>query len=527
MTCPVIVHATGQPCGQNAAKRGMCDFHYARNHQGWPEDRLGAPKWSRMAPAPVRSCRVVEEHTSLPCPGIPVGDGLCARHYARVRAGWPEALLGSPLGTRRPRGRSTCPVVLHETGLPCGLPARFYGLCQTHHRRRAKGTADDQLGAPLKGSPRCGARTDSGPCPQVVDRFGEMCPRHAAVAAGISPRRRRIPFQARPMLDAGDLHAVHDEARELTALYGGSPAQAQTYHYQWTWFEQWAQRFGVGAQPPVPFEIVSRYLASMTDPARLDPSRGRLQPYAYGTISAARAAIRERHLRADMASPTDDVRMPFLWAGIRRAVGAEPARSVPPLTADDMVAIAGHADPADPLWARDWAFMLTAWHLRLFHADWSPLRWDSDLSREEGSWSVSIQARNVGPNVAPRQLTLVPTRDPRLCPVSALDAWREASAARPGDLAFPSRAGGPTPIRIQNASERLKLAMRRAGLGPDGYATSSLAHGYVATAISLGATEQDIRDTTGLSLRTVSAHFQRASRHADSRARDLKLRGGR
>lgn len=338
--CPVTVDATAQPCGEEVRSLGLCHFHAQRRRNGWTDDELGLPRNARRRPPTHTHCTVIEHHTDRPCPRPHSTTGLCGMHYVRRRNGWTDDELGLPPFARRaPRTARTCVVTMHDD-TRCGRRVARDDMCLGHCRRVDAEWPPDRLGAPFRGTPRCGVRTPDGPCRTRVATHGDRCADHPGPTVPTAPVAATAG-RRRPMV-AIDPTAVDTDAERLEREFRSTAATAQAHRYQRQWFEQWAVRHGVDATPPVAFSTVAHYLVSMTDPGRLDPGRGRDEPYSFSHIAKARSAIRDLHLTAGYPSPTDDPMMPALWAGLRRLRGAQPTRATVPVTVADMRAIMSH-----------------------------------------------------------------------------------------------------------------------------------------------------------------------------------------
>lgn len=100
-------------------------------------------------------CPVVLHETGEHC-GEPLGGGdLCGLHRARRKKGWTDAELGIPRNhTRRGavHARLTCPVLQHDTGEACGEPVKSQGLCPMHYQRRRNGWSEKRMGEPASGT---------------------------------------------------------------------------------------------------------------------------------------------------------------------------------------------------------------------------------------------------------------------------------------------------------------------------------------------------------------------------------------
>jgi hypothetical protein len=336
---------------------------------------------------------------------------------------------------------------------------------------------------------------------------------------------RPAAFARRSFEPVEDPDACRDDALRLIEQYRGSADSAYRNNRLWIAFEGWAHRRGLPSTVPVPFHVMALYLTTLTDPAVLDPERGRDAPFKMSSISKVRSAFRTRHLEADLPSPTDDPHMVPLWKGIRQGRGT--TSTTPALLVADMVQLLEAGGTDGPLWHRDRALFLTSWHRALEPADWKPLRWDTDVVRSDAGYTVCIAARNVGDGVPPLQLPLRPAFNPVLCPVAALDEWRRIQNPPPHGLVFASTgASNAVPLGTAPASRRLKDAAGRAGLrNPEAYSLSSLTEGFYATAIDTGATEVALHNATGISLRSARKRIDDRNAHATASENARALRG--
>ena len=198
--CRVVVN--GEACPVPAARRGLCNRHYAAIWQR-PDLRLddfAAPSVTsgdfRLGgrPRPER-CRIIERDVA--CDGEPHARGLCKRHYAWLREHDLELFerLAEPersaiVYTLRARLRDgRCRVA--QNGQPCGAKAWARGLCEHHYAVIShKPELFGRLAAPTKAKPaavfRCQTVREPGtchiiengtPCSAPVEYRG-VCMRH-------------------------------------------------------------------------------------------------------------------------------------------------------------------------------------------------------------------------------------------------------------------------------------------------------------------------------------------------------------
>src|SRR6202049_3374207 len=115
-------------------------------------------------------------------------------------------------------------------------------------------------------------------------------------------------------LPAADLEAAAAFARQEKA-----PATRAAYRSDFASFRAWCGGKGVAALPARP-ESVAAYLAHEAESG-----------FAASTITRRCAAIRYAHRLADLEPPTNSERVRATLRGIRRSVGAAPARKAPVL----------------------------------------------------------------------------------------------------------------------------------------------------------------------------------------------------
>jgi len=122
-----------------------------------------------------------------------------------------------------------------------------------------------------------------------------------------------IEHQA-PALPVADLESAATFARNEKA-----PATRAAYRSDFAMFRTWCGAKGVNALPASP-ETVAAFLAH-------EAERGS----AASTITRRGAAIRYAHRLAELEPPTNSERVRATLRGIRRTVGAAPARKAPVL----------------------------------------------------------------------------------------------------------------------------------------------------------------------------------------------------
>jgi integrase len=236
-----------------------------------------------------------------------------------------------------------------------------------------------------------------------------------------------------------------------------------------------AARQAAGVEPMPTPETVAAFLAA-------EAARG-IKP---ASIGRRVAAIRYAHkLAGHDDPPTSSEVVKATVNGIRRTVGAAPARKAP-ATADKVVAMAALAD-ADLKGLRDRAVLLLGFAGAFRRSELVALD-VADLEFCDGGLRVRIRRSKTDQEGAGNTIAIVPGSV--ACPVRAVRAWLEASNIAAGPLFRPIAKGG----RI--GTERLadhtvvrvvKASASRIGLDPKLFAGHSLRSGFLTSAAGRGA----------------------------------------
>ena len=260
--------------------------------------RIDAGSGSRE---PTGGCPVVWD-SGARCGRPPSAHSLCSLHSQRVLAGWPEAELGRPPNAKRrrtPKVPRPCPVLMADTGAPCGAAVSTKGMCKGHARRADAGWASDRLGESFRR-----ARPDTG--------------------------------------DSEHSEGGDDTLAELEAYcsrYARKPKTQLNHRWAVATFDAWRARSGLALTWPVDPAIVAAYLAAAAQPAHLDPGSGHDTPLAPGTLRAICAAIHAAHVDRALPSPVEDPAVRAVIDGIARSAESERAERPVPLRAAHLRAI--------------------------------------------------------------------------------------------------------------------------------------------------------------------------------------------
>lgn len=165
------------------------------------------------------------------------------------------------------------------------------------------------------------------------------------------------------------------------------------------------------------------------------------------------------------------------------------------------------ADPAAVLLVRDRAALLLAWHDALRNVEVRTMqRWQ--LTRTEAGFTVRPGVRKAQQDGDSDPLSITPARDPRLCPVRALDDWLDvydavAATVGGGDNGYVfctapnGRLQVDSPMSYMNHLTRLKQLSTSAGLDK-ALSGHSPRRGFAQTAADAGASDEQIRTTMAL-----------------------------
>lgn len=205
-----------------------------------------------------------------------------------------------------------------------------------------------------------------------------------------------------------------------------------------------------------------------------------------GPLAYPRAAEAERALRAVQAATRG--------AGLRWPAGG----AVPPHDDDALAQLLARLDPQTTTWARDTAVLLVGWHLALRGGEVGGALAMSDLARDRLGYTAMLGRTKGDQMAAGTPLSLLPTQEPRLDPVAALDAWLVRRGRAAGPVFTSVRGGRPRPdLPMSTAAVSTVVRARAAAAGLTGrYSSHSLRIGLVVSAIKLGASIPDLMTVT-------------------------------
>jgi len=229
----------------------------------------------------------------------------------------------------------------------------------------------------------------------------------------------RVIAGAVPSLPPADIELASDFARAEKA-----EATRRAYRADFDAFRAWCAGRGVSHLPATP-ETVAAFLAA-------EANRG-LKP---ASIGRRLAAVRYAHKLAGHEPPTNSEAVRATMRGIRRTVGAAPARKAP-ATADHVRAMA--AMTKDTLGGlRDRAVLLLGFAGAFRRSELVAL----DVADvEECDEGLRVHIRRSKTDQEGQGATIAIMRGSVACPVKALQAWLSAAAITQGALFRPVEKG--------------------------------------------------------------------------------------
>lgn len=241
------------------------------------------------------------------------------------------------------------------------------------------------------------------------------------------------PAPATTALDSADRERLAGALRDAR-----SASTRRTYASQWRRWSAWAAARGHEALPADPAALAA-WLA-----------RRAAEGAAPSTLDVARCAVRDAHLAAGLADPTDHEGLRRVLAGLRRQLAGRPRRQSAPLTAAALAAIIA-TSPDSPAGRRDVAIARVMRDGLLRRSEAAALTW-ADVSREEdGSGRLALARSKTDQEGAGATLYLAPAT------MAALDAIRPPAGNDPSARLFGVATGESVARRIAAMSARAGL----------------------------------------------------------------------
>jgi site-specific recombinase XerD len=313
------------------------------------------------------------------------------------------------------------------------------------------------------------------PCLPLFDAEGGHPPRRPTDTA--LPAIILKPATALPALPAEDIERAVNFARQNKA-----ESTRKAYRSDFASFSVWCNARGVEALPATP-ETVAAYLAAEAEAGKKPATIGR------------RAAISYAHKLAGHEPPTNSELVKATLGGIRRAVGAAPARKTPAVA--EVTRDMARAAPAGRLKGlRDKALLLLGFGGAFRRSELVALD-VADLEKTDDGLRVTIRRSKTDQEGV--GCTIAVIRGGACCPVRAVWAWLDAAGITEGPVFRPVRKGGKVRYqRLTAQSVRLVVKAYAASVGLDAaeFSAHSLRSGFLTSAARRGASIFKMRDVS-------------------------------
>ena len=290
-----------------------------------------------------------------------------------------------------------------------------------------------------------------------------------------------------------------------------APSTVRAYRSDWRHFEDWCAEREL-ASLPASAATLAIYLAGLSTCAKVS------------TLERRVTAISQAHQMAGHPSPTSDIKIRTLMAGIRRSKGTAQDGKKPVLTADIRSMVA--ALPDGLLGIRDRALLLVGFASAFRRSELVGLDVE-DLGFTNDGLVVTLRRSKTDQEGEGRKVGVPYGSNPETCPVRSMKAWLEASRIDCGPVFRPvNRHRQVKPQRLTAQSVALVVKRYAETLGKDAstYAGHSLRSGHATQAAANGASERSIMNQTGhRSLKMVRRYIRDGSLFRENAAARLGL----
>jgi len=307
------------------------------------------------------------------------------------------------------------------------------------------------------------------------------------------------------------LGPVFQQARDYCDQAKAS-ATRKSYERDWRHFVAWCQTHSRRALPAEP-DTVALYLTDLA------------QTLKVATLAKRVAALSQAHQFAGHPSPTHDILVRTVFAGIRRAKGTAQIRKRPILTEDLRQFVA--CLPNSLAGRRDRALLLLGFAGGFRRSELVSLSLH-DLTFTGDGLIVLLRRSKTDQEGQGREVGIPFGSTPATCPVRALRAWlADLEPNGTGPLFRPvNRHGHLLPRRVTDRAVALvvKKWAAFAGLETTGLAGHSLRSGLATSAAAAGVSERAIMAQTGhRSLTTLRKYIRSGSLFLENAAAKVGL----
>lgn len=293
-----------------------------------------------------------------------------------------------------------------------------------------------------------------------------------------------------------DLVEVASRAKE----YMGKAKAANTvkaYRSDWKHFTTWCAEQGLESLPATP-QTVALYLTALAEAGR-----------KASTLQRRLSSISQAHQAAGYESPTHDMQVRTVWAGIRRTKGTAQTRKAPIVIEELRAMVEALPDGLGGL--RDRALLLVGFIGAFRRSELVGLDVEDFRPTSEGL-VVTLRHSKTDQEGAGEEKALPYGTNPATCPVRSLQEWLEAVGITEGPVFRPvNRHGqvGSTRLSDRSVANIVKRSAERVGLDPSLYGGHSLRAGFATSAARAGIEERDIARVTGHSSERILRRYIR------------------
>jgi integrase len=273
---------------------------------------------------------------------------------------------------------------------------------------------------------------------------------------------------------------VEDLARVAAATEAArAPSTRYVYALQWRAWQRWCATRDLDPLPADPAGVAA-YLADRT-----------ASGLTVASVDLTCSAIRDAHLAAGLANPTDHPIVRRVRDGLRRTYGTAPQRQARALSVTELGQILARIDRTTPTGARDAAILLLGYAGALRRSDLAALDL-ADIKSRSAGLLVTIRRSKTDQDRRGQVIGIAHGQHRATDPVAALDAW----------LGFRGRDHGPVFTRVYRtrvhetglAAHTIGTIIRdraaASGLSADRITSHSLRAGH-ATAAALAGVPLD------------------------------------
>lgn len=260
----------------------------------------------------------------------------------------------------------------------------------------------------------------------------------------------------------------------------------RSYATAWRFWTQWADAHGARPLPADP-AAVALWLAAMAD-SGAKPA----------TVKARLAGVAASHRELGAGFDVRAREISAVVSGVRRSCGIAATKKAPVLTPDLRAML--ETLPQSLAGARDRAIILIGFGAALRRSEIAALD-AGDVTITAQGLQVLVRRSKTDQEGEGAVVAVHRGRDPRVCPVAALEAWLERSQIAEGPLFRAVNGKAANALRTQRLDPRsialiVQRAAAAAGLDASAYGGHSLRAGLATAAALAGADLQSIMRQT-------------------------------